>query len=269
MPELAITDPLEGITKKFHQGILECKPLLFNMAEQVSTAASESDWELIIGDDCSGRPITRFIRKILEPQGYTPPTTYVCTSQRTRMTTSENLYDQYLETIASHYDRPERVLLVSEKLGSGETAAFISKLLRRHFQLIDFAFLSARYDPPPPVDCDRIFFGGVGIDAGMAVYRTFESVVKVHSKRAQFNQILRKFVPEPLKQPLFRRFPLIRTSSSHPLHNLVPGERQPMASVTPDKTYRTLAQNTFLRMDLLANEFMETQSNHRSGSGLT
>lgn len=260
-----ITPPAEVIAKRFQEGLGECKPLLFNMAEQVSAAASQNSWDLIIGDDCSGRPVTRFVRKALELQGFSPPTAYVCTSQRTRMTTSEGTYDRYLDNMASYYDHPERILFVSEKLGSGETAAFIGKLLRRHFQVIDFAFLAARYDPPPYVDSDKIFFGGIGIDAGMAVYGTFESVVKLSSKRAQFNQLLRRFVPEALRQPLFRNFPLIRTSSSHPLHNLVPGEGQPIASLAPGTTYRELTLSTFLTMDTLAREFVQTKS---TGSGV-
>lgn len=216
---------LPNLQVKFDAGIEASRNLLFNLASQVVENYPHRGWHLLIGDDTSGRLVTRFVRKVLVLQDINLPIVYLCSSQETRKKVSEHEYAEYLRQVATYYGHPKRVLFVTETLGTGRTASFMNKLLERQFPEVDFAFLASHYIPPPRIGVKHVYIGGLGKEAGDLVYQTFENAIETDLKKASRSEFIRQFVPERFKPWVFRRFPIPRTSVSYPLTNLVPAEK--------------------------------------------
>jgi len=130
--------------------------------------------------------------------------------------------------------------------------------LHEVFPEVDLATVGSYYDAPQ-VGAENTYIGGTGEDAWRTVFDTFEDTIVTSEARARRNKVIARIIPEVAKPMLLRVFPQPRTSTSYPITNLVSSMEYPYAEISPDPTYRGLAQKCHDRMAELALEFVETQ----------
>ena len=239
--------------------------LLQTFAAKVHHAYKEYEWDLIIGDDTSGRPIAEFARLSLQHHANAVlPMMHVCTSQQTRKSVSQAHYVTYLQLLAERFHAqngryPQRVAFISESLGSGETANAIATPLREVFPRVDFIFLGSSYDPPATIPlASSVHIAGAGQEKYRIVHSLFEAVAILDETARVRHNVVEVLIPKPLRRPIFKRFPFTRTTTSYPLHNLIPSTEFPEATITPDKRYRDLAAHCHQTMAELARTLAPT-----------
>lgn len=223
----------EKLQKQFDPRLEQCKPYLFHLANQLVDAYPDRKWNMLIGDDTSGRLPTRFVRKVFEGAGIQIPTRYIAASSSVNHAKPRETYDQYAKALAANAAEPVRGLIVSESGGTFGSLNFTHSVLAPHFDTLDTAVAVARISPG--ANLGQTYTGAeVGDETAMnAIWTAFE---------------------HPLQT---RRGP----QWSGPLTNLDRNQDPERADArrTDDKTYRSLAQYCFARMDTLATEYWMTR----------
>ncbi len=245
----------QKLFKEFNSNLDQAKPYLFELARKVITASIKNKWNLILGDDTSGRLPTRFIRKLLQNENFNISTRYICASRSARTVIPIVDFNAYVDKLTGELPNETRVLVVTESIGSGTAAKFIESLLRRRFNKVDFAVVSSRFGHPNMLS-GNVYIGGEGDDAADIIHRTFEKVGKYNTNE-KIIYTIKRMIPHPLRKRLIGHTTMGRRSS-YPLTNLASSDEKhpfPFAHFTDDKTYTTAAHASYLRIDQLAEEF--------------
>lgn len=165
------------------------------MADKVRAARDEADWNLLIGDDTSGRLPVFFLRQVLKADGRDLKTRYVVGSSGVRARLGEAAYTDYFLSLAEQCGEPLRPLIVTESTNSGRTVRF----LRRTLQPVSATEPQAAAVVDGTATGEVDFAGTTDRAAGYDVFYTFESVA-VESLRGRLNAHARRMTPRALKQ---------------------------------------------------------------------
>lgn len=253
------------LAERFESNIQSVKGFMFGLADQLVDDYPKKKWNLIIGDDTSGRLPTRFIRKAFESQGIDLPVSYVMASRKSRRDVPQELYEAYAQSLADKLDEPMRALIVTEN-SSGTancTIRFVEDLIKPVAQSVDMATVAARVKDE---SFNNLYVGGVGEDATSSIASTFESFA-LDDQVSFPRKLVQRFIPKSVKDTIHNftggatRVDLVSSSSTN-LDNACYG--QPVARRAEDVTYRPLAAYCYTRMDKLAQEYAK----HREVSEL-
>ncbi|HSX34517.1 MAG TPA: hypothetical protein VLF62_02635 [Candidatus Saccharimonadales bacterium] len=224
----------EKATQQFDARLEGAKPLLFNLAGQLVNAYPEHQWNVLVGDDTSGRLPTRFIRKVFEAAGVRIPTGYIAASRSVNGGKPIETYTNHAERLASKSGTdPARVLLVTESAGDTlGSIRFTRDLIEPYAASVDTAIVASRGTPGE--DLGDVYTAAVGDEGALdVVWKTFEHPLQTRGDE-QWSGALTN------------------------LHkNLDP--ESAVAGVTSETGYRHLANHAYSRMDELAAEFWESQ----------
>ena len=251
-------DALQEITRKFDRGMKACLPLFNNLARQLLIAAQNGSWDIVIGEDCSGRPVTNFVSYLMEQSGFSLPTVNICTSASTRAAIGKVPYVEYLRKQAEEHGS-RSALITTEKITTGGTARFMKEVAGEVFDNVEFAILGSRYYPVPQLDV-TLYLGGAAAGTGEdeAVYKTFEGIVDIDTPEAEHWRKVLRVTPEEEIPNLFAQHD-IRTTTGYPLHGVVASDTSPPASRVDDPFYDPLIKHVNQTMQDLAHELAQHQ----------
>jgi hypothetical protein len=239
--------------ERMEENFQNSKPYLFALADQLITAYGERKWTELVGDETGGRLPARFVRKTLLGAGIDLPIDYIEASGVSRKEKPESLYDQRAAGITAQGH--DKVLVISEQANTFRGSRYLRDRLSPHAKTVDFAFVTARSEPP--ADLGASFVGGIGEVAKQSSYHAYENPgINTGPKEKLTLRIARKILPEKVKMAIKMRQGPDRTSSAA-LTNLEknPNPQSPVARATEDKTYGLLAAYSYTRMDELADEY--------------
>lgn len=163
------------IQHSFAHNFEQAKPYLFRLAERVLAAYPDRKWELLVSDETSGVLPARFIHGVLATRNIELLLKPICGSHTAQRVLPPASYDHYADVLANSEGEPNKVLVVTESAGTGDSMRFLDSHLRRRFSMVDFAVVAAHYRNPPDIS-GKIYLGGHSARASRAVYRTFERV---------------------------------------------------------------------------------------------
>lgn len=168
---------LEGegdlLADTFEERLESAKPILFELARQLVDSEDSHKWDLLIGDDTSGRLLTRFVRKILDLNGNSVPTRYICASRTMQRALDPSSFDEYIRGLSTMGHTPRHPLVISERSSTGETLAFLEAHLAEYFDTVDFAIGAVRY-PGKLAVSSPLIIGGSGAKASRIISAAFE-----------------------------------------------------------------------------------------------
>jgi hypothetical protein len=226
------------IQTRFEDGIDVLKPYLFHLADQVVDAYEQKQWNLLIGDDTSGRLVTRFVRLALAQTGVIIPTRYIAASKTVHHLKPFQIFSTYAQQITNPPTENTQGLIVTESISRKATSlSFIYDLLARYCQTLDTAILGARQQPLEQLGKrGAVYCGGIE------------------------NKALQTGVWQALENPTAEKN--IDDAWSGPLTNLVVNmdTSSAVARRLPDTTYRSLASLAYRRMNDLAVEWASKNS---------
>jgi hypothetical protein len=166
----------ENIQQRFESGLQALKPSLFNLADQLARAYEQQQWGLLIGDDTSGRLVTRFARLALREVGVVIPARYIAASKTINNRKPYATFDAYAKYITG--DAYPRALIVTESISrAANSMRFIHGVLKPYCQTLDMAILSGRSQPLSDLEeVGVVYYGAMEIrDIHIAVRQTFEN----------------------------------------------------------------------------------------------
>ena len=194
-PTLETSDGYEAALEKLEVS----KSILFSLADEL-LSRDKSDWNVLIGDDASGRLPTRFLRKVLASEGLDLPTFYVAGSAALRLSMGEAPYEEYFSRIESLIGQPLRPLLITETLNTGSTLDFLRKTMAPHIQ-DDFEPEVAVVACNNRSHIQADYIGGVGNKAICDVWYSFEGLPRL-GLRERVLLKAKKFVPEIVRDSI-------------------------------------------------------------------
>jgi hypothetical protein len=217
----------------------EVEPYLFNLADQVLDDVQHADWNLLVGDDTSGRLPTYFIRRVLAENGYDVPTRFVAGSKVLHEELGSDSYRDYFGWMVHSLGQSStRALIVTESTSSGKTMNLLTSCLAPYVEAIDTAAVANYY-----VDKYKTTYaGGSGKDAGFRVFHAFESQSLLTTRSRHLMQA-RKYIPQPIKNIIPARLKAVGIHPSNDLLGLrVPqGATYPIAHRRPDNPHSARA----------------------------
>jgi hypothetical protein len=224
----------EKATTQFDQRLQGAKPLLFNLAGQLIDAYPTHQWNVLVGDDTSGRLPTRFIRKVFEAAGVRIPTGYIAASRSVNSNKPLETYANHAERLAAKSGQdPARVLLVTES--AGETLGsirFTHDLIEPFAASVDTAIVASRGTPNEGLG--DVYAAAVGDENALGIiWKTFEHPLQTRGEE-QWSGALTNLNK-----------------------NLDPSSA--VAGLTGDTGYRHLAAHAYGSMDALAAQYWESQ----------
>jgi hypothetical protein len=170
------------------------KPFLFELADNVISAAEDARWNVLIGDDVSGRLPAYFMRRVLGQAGFELPMHYVAGSKRLHDHLNSQAYDERLTHIHTSIGaRTLRPLIITESIGTRATLNFLEEKLAPMSSAIESACLVAKFP-----ELSATYNGGVGKEASRTVFYTFESDSLATPKRRAV-ATLRRLIPQAIK----------------------------------------------------------------------
>jgi hypothetical protein len=205
--------------------------MLFRLAGELLDAYNERQWNLLIGDDTSGRLPARFVRKVLAETGVVVPTRYIAASRSVNASKTPGAYDRYAKAITYNGGEPVRGLLITESAGDGlGSLHFTHDVLKPHCETLDSAIVASR--GTPDAGLGEVYLGAPAGDetALHAVWTTFEHPLQTR-RGEQWSGALTNL-----------------DRSTHP-------DRGDATRAT-ETAYRGLAHYCYERMDALAVEFV-------------
>lgn len=222
----------EEIQLRFESGLQTLRPTLFSFADQLVEGYYERRWELLIGDDTSGRLVTHFTRLALVQAGIAIPTKYIAASKSAYDIKPYDSFDMYAQYITEGLN--PRGLIVTESIGVEATSLrFTHRVLAPYCETLDLAILGARAQPLAELGriAGALYCGSIeNREVQRAIWQTFENPTGETD---------------------------IEAAWSGPLTNLTmnPDISRGDAMRLPDATYRALAHYAYERMTGLATEW--------------
>lgn len=221
----------ENIQKRFESGLEILRPTLFHFADKLVGAYSQRRWNLLIGDDTSGRLVTRFARLALKQVGIIIPTRYIAASKSVNTLKPDATFDAYAKHLAG--DPPTRGLIITETVGKeASSISFAHRVLKPYCKTLDIAALGIRAQSLTKLEhIHNIYWGSKEVSSVQrAIWQTFENPTAETD---------------------------IDKAWSGPLTNLVTNfdTSQATAMKMPDKTYQDLTRLAYKSMDALALEW--------------
>ncbi|HVU59699.1 MAG TPA: hypothetical protein VHC98_02575 [Candidatus Saccharimonadales bacterium] len=240
------------------QRLERAKPLLAALAGEVLEAYPRRGWDVLIGDDTSGRLVAHFIRRTLAAHGVALPARFICASHTAQHMFSPAAYERYVDHLADGPLAARRPLIVSENTLTGGTLHFLDEQFSRRFAEVDFALAAARYPAALAGMSGEVYVGGEGCEASAAAYQAFETVGQCGVKDFIVGAI-GKVAPLAVRRALSGR----ATSFNAPTYALTnvtqpdaalaqQADQLPIASRTTDTRFRTAAAYCYRLMDTLA-----------------
>ncbi len=237
----------------FDDNLMHVAPYLHNLAEQITADRPDLRWNVMIGDDTSGRLPVHFLKHVLQGQNIFLPTFYIQAGRRARSIVSEQSYANHVERIRDRIGMPLRAVIVSDVAASGDTLNFLKDTLYAFSEQVDTAVVASRYEVQNQIGDS--FVGAVGRGAVLNVNRTFESVDVPENATPMYAKLIQRIVPGRIRKVMEPLMPSIMVDpTTYPLTNveadLRPGA--PTAKRSADQTYRELANHCYERMQDLA-----------------
>jgi hypothetical protein len=220
----------EKARNHFDAGLEACKPMLFELAGKLLDAYDARQWNLLIGDDTSGRLPARFVRKVLAETGIAVPTRYIAASRSVNASKVPGTYNHYAQAITASNGEPVRGLLITESAGEGlGSLHFTHDVLAPYCESLDSAIVASR--GTPDAGLGEVYLGAPAGDetALHAVWTTFE---------------------HPLQTRRGEQWSGALTNLDR---NADPARGD--AALAAETTYRGVARYCYGRMDALAVEF--------------
>ncbi len=253
---------LEGegdlLADTFKERLEAAKPILFELARQLVDSEDSHKWDLLIGDDTSGRLLTRFVRKILDLNGNSVPTRYICASRTLQGTLDSSAFEEYIRGLSTMEHAPRHPLVISERSSTGETLTFLEAHLAKYFDTVDFAIGAVRYPGKLTVNSPLII-GGRGAKASRAISAAFERLGDRGFERlsAALSDLVlpctvRSWMRET--QKTLKTKNEISASGLRAPIDLRP-DSVPLAVLDPRREARTVAGKSYPLIDQLAQEF--------------
>jgi broad specificity phosphatase PhoE len=176
--ERALLTPDE-IYPRFEEGLAKIKPHLFNLANRLVEAYDQKQWNLLIGDDTSARPVVRFARRVLRHAGITMPVHYITASKTAQRVKPHGVFDEYARHIVQHIEAP-RGLIITESISDQATSlSFTHDVLAPYFQTLDMAILGARREPLSQLEArGAVYYGALqNKPLQVAIWEAFENPI--------------------------------------------------------------------------------------------
>ncbi|MEO5690683.1 MAG: hypothetical protein ABIQ64_00675 [Candidatus Saccharimonadales bacterium] len=175
-------------TPEVSDKIEDAEPLLHALVDTLLTT-EKTRWNVLIGDDSSGRLPTRFVHEVLKQDGRDHKTFFVASSKMYRSLHGLAPYEAYFEYITSEIGEPLRPLVVTESVDTGRTIDFLREALEPFcIQKPEFAAVAASTVGASKVD----YVGGIGERARNDVWHAFESPPELSLARAAMLNIWRQ-----------------------------------------------------------------------------
>lgn len=223
------------IQTQFDEGLQKLRPSLFCLADKLWNAYDDKNWNLLIGDDTSGRLVTRFARLALTNAGIRIPTHYIAASKSVHHLKPLDTFDMYARHITN--DLHPRALLITESTSKEPNSLrFTHGVVGPHCQLLDMAVLGLRQAALAPLEeLGSVYYGHIE-DKSLqtAVWQTFENPTGESE---------------------------IQSARSAPLTNLQlnPNLAEAHAKRSSNTEYGNLFVYAYERMDKMADEWAESR----------
>jgi hypoxanthine phosphoribosyltransferase len=239
------------------ESLREVEPLLTTLADKLLDTEQDR-WNVIIGDDTSGRLPTRFIRDVLKADGRDFATFFVVGSAVYRDANGPGPYEQWFDRISRQVGEPLRPLVVTESVGTGAAVNFIRKTMEQYCEQgiePEIATVAVSDEAEDMVD----FYGGKGREALNRTWQGFENPPKISLARTALKK-LRDTTPNAAVEYMRSRTSLrLFDDAPQPNHSLGiysdTTAELPIAGVMPG-TDRAAASRLLRRMDELADEYV-------------
>lgn len=252
----ASVDPVESLG--------DVEPLMASLAEKLLETEHDR-WNVIIGDDTSGRLPTRFIRDVLKADKREFSTFFVVGSASYRDANGPGPYEEWFRRISEQIAEPLRPLIVTESVGTGAAVNFIRKTMTQYCETgvdPEVATVAVSDEAENMVD----YYGGKGREALNRTWQGFENPPKITLARTALKK-LRDSTPNPAVEYVRSRTSLrLFDDTPRPNHNLGiysdTAADLPIAAVIPDMD-RASTSRLMRHMDEMAAEYTRVHPSAR------
>lgn len=250
---------------RFNNDLHSCKPTLWHLADMlIEHAEQNGPWDVLLGDDTSGRLPTRFIRKVLEKKGLGPEKTlYVNASSSKYIRDNRDVLDYEVAVDLSQLEQQcereltdfgEGVLVISEAADTFTTLGRIDDSIPESVKR-NFAIVALGENVILPDRFKEAFIGTQDEAQARAVFFAFEAPGIVDNKEKLTDILKKNRAAKEIANLLgIRRN---RRLSSYPKTGLVSGDQGSFtAKRSSDNSYRALTNHCYRAMDVLAEDYV-------------
>lgn len=246
----------QEIIESFDRNLDLAKPILFSLANSVVSDCDNRNWDLLIGDDTSGRLPAIFIHKVLAFQGVELPLEFICGSHAAQKVIPIEIYRSYVSTLPVS-PTPNNALIITESAGTGQSLTFLEKLFRERFKIVDFGIVAAHMKTIPNIN-GQIYLGSDSFSSSRIIYQTFERVGS-KNKKDFVAGLAHMALPVSVRAKL--RAKRTFSSSNYPLSGVVfdptlqEGNALPVATQVIDPMYSRTVSHCRSKIEELADEY--------------